>query len=172
MTFISVHECSPQIYFPFKRKLEYLCLDNNNRLYIGARGYRFEGPEDLAVFRQPGALRTGDIATRDEDGYYYITGRMKRFVKLYGTRINLDEVELFLKNAFPGKTFLCLDGGDQYLVICHTGSEPEERSIRQLIAAKLRLPPGIIKINTLETIPLTPNGKTDYRAVKGGGACP
>lgn len=40
-----------------------------------------------------GVLHTGDTATIDQDGYFTITGRMKRFIKLFGLRINLDEVE-------------------------------------------------------------------------------
>ena len=35
-----------------------------------------------------GKLYTGDIASKDEDGYLYIKGRKKRFVKLYGKRIH------------------------------------------------------------------------------------
>lgn len=57
--------------------------------------------EDLAKGDENnGVLHTGDIATRDDDGYYYIIGRKKRFLKLYGLRINLDEVELMIKNEF------------------------------------------------------------------------
>ena len=45
----------------------------------------------------PLRLYTGDIAKRDIDGFYYITGRMKRFVKVYGNRVNLDTVEQLIK---------------------------------------------------------------------------
>ncbi|MEO1995079.1 MAG: AMP-binding protein, partial [Planctomycetaceae bacterium] len=33
-----------------------------------------------------GILHTGDLAKMDPDGFYYITGRMKRFLKMYGNR--------------------------------------------------------------------------------------
>ena len=46
-----------------------------------------------------GVLRTGDIAKRDEDGFYYIVGRKARFLKLFGKRVSLDEVEHLLRGA-------------------------------------------------------------------------
>ena len=44
-----------------------------------------------------GVLYTGDMAKRDEDGFYYVVGRKKRFLKIFGNRVNLDEVENLLK---------------------------------------------------------------------------
>ena len=46
-----------------------------------------------------GILFTGDMAKRDEDGYYYITGRKKRFLKMYGKRVNMDEIEQILRGV-------------------------------------------------------------------------
>ncbi len=40
-----------------------------------------------------GQLKTGDLAYRDEDGFYYISGRKRRIVKVFGKRINLDHIE-------------------------------------------------------------------------------
>lgn len=46
-----------------------------------------------------GVLRTGDVARRDEEGFYYITGRKGRFLKVYGNRVGLDELESLLGRA-------------------------------------------------------------------------
>ena len=43
-----------------------------------------------------GTLKTGDIARIDDDGFYYVEGRNNRYVKVYGNRINLSELETIL----------------------------------------------------------------------------
>lgn len=48
-----------------------------------------------------GRLFTGDIAYCDEEGFYYIAGRKKRFVKIMGKRVNMDEVEQLFKTPSP-----------------------------------------------------------------------
>jgi acyl-coenzyme A synthetase/AMP-(fatty) acid ligase len=45
-----------------------------------------------------GVLHTGDIARRDADGFYYIVGRKSRFIKIFGNRVGLEDVEHHLKN--------------------------------------------------------------------------
>ena len=43
-------------------------------------------------------LFTGDIAYFDKENFFYITGRIKRIIKMFGIRISLEDVEIFLKN--------------------------------------------------------------------------
>ena len=44
-----------------------------------------------------GKILTGDLGYKDDEGYYYITGRKKRISKIFGVRINLEDVEFLLK---------------------------------------------------------------------------
>ena len=55
-----------------------------------------ENCEDLKVNQQQSKLKTGDLAERDEEGDYTIVGRLKRFIKIVGKRINLAEIDHFL----------------------------------------------------------------------------
>ena len=40
---------------------------------------------------------SGDIAFKDKDDFYFITGRKNRISKIFGLRLDLDEFEKFLK---------------------------------------------------------------------------
>lgn len=123
-----------------------------------------ERPEDLASFDPPGILHTGDIARKDEEGFYYITGRMKRFVKLFGNRINLDESEQLLKDHFPGRTFLCIGREDRQLVVVHSDAGIDPGDVKKMLAGSLKVHPSVIRIEYIGQIPLTANGKADYAA--------
>ena len=57
-----------------------------------------------------GVLRTGDLAIFDEDGYFYITGRKKRFIKMFGNRISLDYIEQSLYSQ--GVECVCIGNDD------------------------------------------------------------
>ena len=75
--------------------------------YRGANvclGYVMERADlsgNAAIWRQSaGFLDTGDVGRLDEDGYLYITGRKKRFIKCNGVRISLDELERSIENRW------------------------------------------------------------------------
>ena len=65
-----------------------------------------------------GVMHTGDLARRDADGCYYIVGRMKRFLKIFGLRIGLDEIENLIKSRFNADCFC--KGNDEKLIILVT----------------------------------------------------
>ena len=62
-----------------------------------------------------GVMHTGDLARRDADGCYFIIGRLKRFLKIYGLRIGLDEVERMIKEEY--KTDCYCKGNDEKLIV-------------------------------------------------------
>ena len=63
-----------------------------------------------------GIMHTGDLARRDADGCYFIIGRLKRFLKIYGLRIGLDEVEQMVKAEFNSDCH-CKGDDDKLIVL-------------------------------------------------------
>ena len=73
---------------------------NNEILYFGKNvslGYATNIKDLYKGDENKGKLYTGDLGTKDTKGFIYITGRKKRISKLFGLRINLDDIEANLK---------------------------------------------------------------------------
>ncbi len=121
---------------------------------------------DLQFFEQQEKLHTGDKARKDDEGYYYIVGRIKRIVKLFGIRLNLDETELLLKDALGGQTFICLGINDKHLAVMYTDKNLNKELILKVLKAKLNLHANSLKVMFIEDVPLTPNGKVNYPLLK------
>ena len=56
-------------------------------------GYSYNYNDLSVAERGSDVLRTGDIAYFDEEGFFYLDGRLKRIAKIFGIRLNLDELE-------------------------------------------------------------------------------
>lgn len=109
-----------------------------------------------------GVLHTGDTAIVDEDGYFTITGRLKRFIKLFGLRINLDDVEKKLESKFHIP--LACTGSDDKLIVAIEQEEFVE-AVKAEIEALYHLHKTAYKVKVL-LIPHFANGKTDYMKLK------
>ena len=82
--------------------------------------------EDLAKGDENhGVMHTGDLARRDADGCYFIIGRLKRFLKIFGLRIGLDEVEQMIKAEF--KIDCYCKGNDEKLIVLLTNPQLQEQ---------------------------------------------
>jgi len=107
-----------------------------------------------------GVLHTGDLGRLDDEGFLFITGRAKRMGKVFGVRINLDDVE---KN-FPVAAVTSDD--DKLHVFAEGISEDEARGLRTKITEWLGTHFSGVVVRSIESLPLLPNGKVDYRALE------
>ncbi len=112
-------------------------------------------------------LHTGDLARRDRDGYYYITGRRARFVKLFGKRISLDQVEQLVTGRWPEVSCACV-GDDTGILLCmeQKAGNPAPEAVRNFLEKEGGIPGKAVILRTLEEIPRRENGKTDYPQLK------
>lgn len=116
--------------------------------------------EDLALGDdRNGILPTGDIAYRDEDGFYFIRGRMGRFLKIFGNRIGLDECEQILRGAVSCEC--ACTGTDEKLIVYITEEKESDKAKSALLEA-VHLPANVIEVRTLDTLPKNEAGKILY----------
>ena len=154
----------------------------NGRLWLepldtgGAFQLVYEGPNvmmgyadsgaDLALGDvQQGVLRTGDLGTVDQDGYFRIVGRLKRFAKLFGRRVSLEDIERELEACFPVRA-MASDAGERVRIHVATDEGVEDGDLVAHLARFLAVPPSAIVIRRVSELPLTTTGKKDYKAVE------
>lgn len=121
-------------------------------------GYAEKGEDLITGDERHGRLVTGDMAKRDSDGFYYITGRKKRFIKIFGSRVNLDECERLIK-------VICSDcacsGVDDKMNIYIT-DESLKDEVKKYIAEKTGINPVAFNVIVIDEIPKNESGKIIY----------
>ncbi len=122
-------------------------------------GYAEQGDDLIKGDERNGILITGDMAQFDSDGYFYIVGRKKRFLKIYGNRVNLDEVERLIKAEFDIEAACA--GIDDHLFIFLTDDKYSDR-VRTFAAGKTKLNPAAFSTVVIREIPKNDSGKTIY----------
>lgn len=116
--------------------------------------------EDLAKGdEQNGRLLTGDLATKDADGFYYITGRRNRFIKIHGNRISLDEVEQNLEDIVQEPIAVL---GEDDMMMIFTSPAVKAHQVEQVLVNLFRLHPTTFRIRQIGAIPFTESGKKNY----------
>lgn len=122
-------------------------------------------------------LATGDLAERDTEGDYKIIGRLKRFIKIVGKRINLDEVEAWLSQSDLARNLtehaqILASGDDDKLVLVVTGKlaanqvEQIQQPLIQHASELLSVHASYLRVAHIEQSPLTANNKVDYTKLK------
>ncbi len=123
-------------------------------------GYAECGEDLIKGDERNGRLETGDMAQFDADGYYYIVGRKKRFLKIYGNRVNLDEIDRLIKGEFEIE--VASSGVDDHMYIFVTDEKMAD-SVRDFVIEKTKLNPSAFKTVIIESIPKNEAGKTLYK---------
>ena len=122
-------------------------------------GYATEVADLARPDIQEGFLRTGDLAWRDHEGYFFMAGRLQRFIKVFGHRIALDEVETQLRVSGHD---VAVTGRDDLLVVALRGTQDSADILAADIAARYRLHHMAVKVVTIDVFPQSSTGKIRY----------
>lgn len=159
-----------ETYEPVKQGEEGMILVNGPNVFGG-----YLNPDIASPFVEVHGkqyYKTGDLGYQDEEGYLYITGRLKRFIKIAGEMISLQAIERTLLDKYgtEEEMVLAIDGRDDVDPPQITLFSIFEIDVREA-NAYLREQgfSSLIKVNKcipIEKIPLLGTGKTDYKQLK------
>ena len=120
-----------------------------------------------------GVLRTGDLATVDEDGYLFVVDRVDDFIKSWGHRISSQEVEdcvMRLPDLVSAAAVGLPDVESGEAVVVAVTLRPGSRLTGDdvLAFARAELPRHVAPrtVAVVDRLPLNANGKTDKRVLR------
>lgn len=130
-------------------------------------GY-WRNPEATRAALTDGWFRTGDMARRDEDGFYYIVGRYKDMIKSGGENVYAAEVEAVFREHAAVKDAALIGKPDPtwgevglMVVVLEDGRSVTEEELKDFCSARLarfKIPREIV---FAEALPYSPYGKVE-----------
>jgi acyl carrier protein len=118
------------------------------------------GPADLARGPETDELRTGDLGRIDERGLVHVVGRRSRFAKLFGLRLDLDELERRFGTDGP-----VLFASDDELLAVGTAVPADADAVAARVRHELGLPRGAVVGVAFDELPRLGSGKPDTATV-------
>ncbi|MGN0394750.1 MAG: AMP-binding protein, partial [Coprococcus sp.] len=124
-------------------------------------GYAECGEDLIKPDERHGRLETGDMAKMDADGFFFIVGRKKRFLKLFGNRINLDEIDRIIKKEYPDVD--CASSGTDEMMNIYITDAAYTDKVAALIEERTHINNRAFQVLVIDKIPRNEAGKTLYK---------
>lgn len=109
-----------------------------------------------------GLLRSGDLAKIDSMGRIFLTGRLKRIIKLHGVRINLDDIEMAIETKYT-ISCACCGEEDQLKIFLIIRELPDQ--LKEWISRRFKISRSTISCYSIEKFPRYSNGKVNYQVL-------
>jgi long-chain acyl-CoA synthetase len=130
-------------------------------------------PDATADVFIDGFLRTGDVATIDEDGFVFIVDRLKDMIAVGGFKVFPSQIEDVLYRHPAVKEALVIGIYDAYLgerpkafvTVTHQGTV-DDAELMQWLNPQLGKHERVIGVEVRETLPKTMIGKLDRKALR------
>jgi long-chain acyl-CoA synthetase len=136
--------------------------DDGELIYEGPNvmmGYAMSRADLTRGDEMHGRLHTGDLARMDEDGFVFLLGRIKRFVKIHGNRVSLDDIEQRLEQSLGAP--VAVTGDDERIRVYVTVPGSLEGA-RAILTTTYRLHATTFSVHAVDSIPMGSTGKKDY----------
>ena len=130
-------------------------------------------PEATAEVLKNGWLHTGDIGREDEDGYFYITDRIKDMILYKGYNVYPRELEEILSRHPDVEICAVLgrpdpDSGEAIVAFIQAreGTRPDSDEIKTFVNARVAPYKKIREIHFIDQIPVSGPGKILKRVLR------
>ncbi|MEU1287189.1 benzoate-CoA ligase family protein [Kitasatospora sp. NPDC005856] len=135
-----------------------------------ASGY-WEAPEQTAVtFPAEHTVRTGDLFTRDEEGYFYYRGRADDLLKVHGVWVSPIEIEDCLLNHPAVEECAVVGYQEDGLTLTRAyvvaRGEVSADELKDFVRARMSPQKYPRDVRFVVTLPQTANGKVDRKALQ------
>ncbi|APG62219.1 dicarboxylate--CoA ligase PimA [Sphingorhabdus lutea] len=136
------------------------------------KGYWNRPDADAEIFAD-GFMRTGDVAARDEDGFYFIVDRIKDMIAVGGFKVFPSQVEDVIYHHEAVKEALVIGVPDDYrgespraYVTLNDGADVDAETLTKWVNAKLGKHERVDKVVIRDALPKTMIGKLDRKALR------
>ena len=130
------------------------------------QGYYKDAEGSTAVLDPEGWLHTGDLAYRDEDGYFFVVGRSKELIIKAGVNIAPKQIDEVLESHPTVLEAAVVGVPDRYVgedliafVVLRSGMEGDERAILTFCESRLGHFKTPTRIHFVTDLPKGPSGK-------------
>ncbi len=128
-------------------------------------GY-LDAPEETATILRDGWLWTGDLAERDDDGFFFVVGRAKEILKIAGYRVAPAQIESVLLThaaveevAVAGIADPLTGEASAALVVLRSGMQVTLEDLRRFCLGRLAPPLVPRRVRFTEAMPRNASGK-------------